>query len=425
MAWVTNDTCRTSSILWLYGPAGSGKTALAQSIAELCDAQGLLAASFFFSKESPERNHVKRLASTIAYQIALSLPDTRPYIEGAIRRDLSIFDRALKTQVQRLITNPIRQSVATFQTDTASSSSHSTAVLVIIDALDECDDAKVQRYILDIIDEEYRSEKGSLPVLFIITSRPDEPIRMRFGARHLSCLSLCMSLEDYVESRDDVQTYLQLKIKEIKDQHPFRAYIPSSWPSDEMMKILLTKSSGQFVYAAMVIDYISSIYHRPTDRLDIILGLLKDDDGDPPFSELDALYSQILSSVFNLKKALRILGTILLTSTPFSPEVMESLLFLKPGDVPMYLGGLASLINFNDPQRSIKVLHGSLSDFIFDESRSERFYISVGVAHADIAVCCLRHLQTPRELSVTSKRGCCSYLIRYNRNASSGGLCVL
>ena len=51
-------------VLWMYGPAGAGKSAIAQSIAELCEA--LLAAAFFFSRTSVGRNGSSRLVATIS-----------------------------------------------------------------------------------------------------------------------------------------------------------------------------------------------------------------------------------------------------------------------------------------------------------------------------------------------------------------------
>jgi len=43
---------KVALFLWLYGPAGAGKTAIAQTIAELLEGLGLLAAAFFFSRNS-------------------------------------------------------------------------------------------------------------------------------------------------------------------------------------------------------------------------------------------------------------------------------------------------------------------------------------------------------------------------------------
>ena len=37
-------------VLWLYGSAGAGKSAIAQTIAEMCTELGLIVASLFFSR---------------------------------------------------------------------------------------------------------------------------------------------------------------------------------------------------------------------------------------------------------------------------------------------------------------------------------------------------------------------------------------
>lgn len=60
-------------VLWMYGPAGAGKSAIAQSIAELCEA--LLAASFFFSRTAAGRSDSSRLVATIVWQLILSVPE--------------------------------------------------------------------------------------------------------------------------------------------------------------------------------------------------------------------------------------------------------------------------------------------------------------------------------------------------------------
>ncbi len=47
ITWIVEPGVRKTFILWIYGPAGSGKTAIQLTIAELCNEMGILAASFF------------------------------------------------------------------------------------------------------------------------------------------------------------------------------------------------------------------------------------------------------------------------------------------------------------------------------------------------------------------------------------------
>jgi hypothetical protein len=96
-------------ILWFYGPAGAGKSAIAQKIAEICDIETLLLASFFFSRSDPTRCDAKSLMSTIAYQITTNFLETREMVVAAIDRDPLIFTRSLEAQVKVLIVDPLRE----------------------------------------------------------------------------------------------------------------------------------------------------------------------------------------------------------------------------------------------------------------------------------------------------------------------------
>jgi replication-associated recombination protein RarA len=81
MNWI-NDVTNPQSprFMWMYGPAGSGKSAIAQTIAEICEREGITIASFFFSRTVAERNHERSLISTLAYQIYLAIPEIRDFI---------------------------------------------------------------------------------------------------------------------------------------------------------------------------------------------------------------------------------------------------------------------------------------------------------------------------------------------------------
>ena len=65
------------SILWLHGPAGAGKSAIAQTVADTCAGRNELAASFFFARAIASRNSAKHLFPIIAVQIARSAPEKR------------------------------------------------------------------------------------------------------------------------------------------------------------------------------------------------------------------------------------------------------------------------------------------------------------------------------------------------------------
>ena len=75
MDWVSKKIDTDTFIMWLYGAAGAGKSAIAQTIAELCEEQKLLLESFFFFRADSLWSNSKRLIATNAYQVAVVIED--------------------------------------------------------------------------------------------------------------------------------------------------------------------------------------------------------------------------------------------------------------------------------------------------------------------------------------------------------------
>ena len=92
----------------IYYMGVSGKSAIAQTIAEICEQEMILLASFFFSRNDPSRSTANPLIATIAYQITLNLPDVRNVVLEAIERDPLIFSKSLAVQVKSPIVTPLQ-----------------------------------------------------------------------------------------------------------------------------------------------------------------------------------------------------------------------------------------------------------------------------------------------------------------------------
>jgi len=131
MNWVREPIC-SYPILWEHGPAGSGKSSIARSIAAMCKKDGLLAADFFFFRTDNSLNNTERLMATLAYQIMLAIPELRHTISEATLRDPFIFSSSLESQLQNLIIHPIANALPPEITPNAR--------LIILDGLDECGD---------------------------------------------------------------------------------------------------------------------------------------------------------------------------------------------------------------------------------------------------------------------------------------------
>ncbi|KAF8817200.1 hypothetical protein BYT27DRAFT_6949245 [Phlegmacium glaucopus] len=392
MTWI-NDLQKLCFFMWLYGPAGTGKSAIAQSIAELCHKSNLLAASFFFSRTAVGRNDESRLILTLVYQLCLSMPAIRKYVEDTIEQDPLVLSRSLEAQISSLMVDPLRRALLN---DKDAMSLHSGPKLIIIDGLDECGTAKVQRYVLSVL--AVAVQEIPLPISFLVASRPEQIIRDAFRAEPLGSMTRQLVLDDSYGPDDDIKLFIQSKFEDIKQNHPLHALLPPEWPSGSELDRLVQKSSGQFIYSSTVMKYLDSPHHWPTDRLEIIFGL-SNPGVDTPFAELDALYIQIFSTVKNINRALEILSLLLLTRTKMeiTPQLLEDLFFLRHGDIYIILSDLHSVIDVPAPSTDevssvIRTFHASLGDFLLDKSRSGKFYIDAGNAHANLTRYFLKHL---------------------------------
>ncbi|KAJ6598338.1 hypothetical protein DFH09DRAFT_1131551 [Mycena vulgaris] len=367
-----------SQILWLHGPAGAGKSAIAQALCQKLEAEGRLGASFFFKRGHPSRGHAMKLFPTIAYRLAVDHPELKGVISRHIESDPSIVDKSLSIQLQKLIIESVRENAQRAPT---------RSFTIVIDGLDECEGQDIQQELLRSIGNAVH--QSTLRVL--IASRPEPHIKEVFsepGFRFYRPMNIQQSFED-------VRRFLQDEFARIlREHHETMVDVASPWPSPEVIEHLVEKSSGYFIYASTVIKFIDDKYFRPTDRLDIIMGMADPDaeaGSGSPFGALDQLYTQILSDVPARILLLRILPVIAagLHSRLGAPHI-EQLLELRPGSVRLALRGLHSVASLPEDSDKgdfsieffsrITVHHASFLDFLCHPTRSGIFYVA-GVQH--------------------------------------------
>ncbi|RDB24518.1 hypothetical protein Hypma_008318 [Hypsizygus marmoreus] len=364
---------KSESIIWLHGPAGSGKSAIAQTIAESCDERRQLAASFFFSRGRPHRDTIKYLFTTIAFQLAMSTPDRRRKINKVVVDDPSVIHKAPSIQLNKLIIEPLQNE---WWDD-------HFPFLIVIDGLDECrgnvDQSQILSYIFHL------NEWCRLPLCFLIASRPEPHIGSAFRTQNIYT---AISLYRDFEALQDICAYLCDGFCEIQDSEKHADTmnaISKPWPDFKMVSLLVDRSGGYFIYASTILRYIDEEYFSPLDRLAEVLKC----SSPAPFSELDKLYHQILSVSQDTRLLKRILWYSLHGDNHYfrclGPAV-EGVFQLRPGASILALRGLHSLLwvdttldfGGNSHQiRTIKPFHASLLDFLFDPQRAGKFFIDI------------------------------------------------
>ncbi|KAJ7478115.1 hypothetical protein FB451DRAFT_181805 [Mycena latifolia] len=387
-SWSVNTSLQ-STILWLHGCAGMGKSAIAQAFAGECKAQGRLGASFFFKRGHPKRGTWNGLFTSLAYQLAMSVPELLLPVQQAVDTDKLVVGSAMTVQFHNLFAKPL----------------HHTAGLqfmpvIVLDGLDECADHKVQQQILRLFIDVIHNHH--LPIRLLIASRP-EPHICEILEREVTsaiCRHYLLSVDN--SARQDIRIYFQDEFCRIYTEYTARGInLGPGWPTPEEIEHLVNTSSGVFIYATTIIRFIEDEYNHPADRLASVLSLKP-----RSTAPLDDLYTEILSVVPCEPQQLRILHTIWQGTKDYNltmdPEQMDSLLDLRLGTSRLALRGLHSLFDIPlicarfDFCDTVHPLHASLGDYLEDSRRSGKWCVSAPWLASDYVHCVIRLLSSPR-----------------------------
>ncbi|KAJ7486530.1 hypothetical protein FB451DRAFT_771118 [Mycena latifolia] len=388
------DTSPESMILWLHGCAGMGKSAIAQMFAGHCQAQGHLGASFFFRHGYPRQGQWHGLFTTLAYQLATSIPELLLPVQQAVEADKLVVGRAMIGQFRKLLVEPLKHALGL-----------QFMPVIVLDGLDECADHKVQQQILRLFIDVIRSHQ--LPIRLLIASRPEPHIREILETEETSAICRHSLLSANNSAYQDIRIYLRDEFSRIHTEYMARGIdLGPSWPAPEEVEHLVQKSSGIFIYTTIVIRFIDDEYTHPADRLASVLSL------DPrSTAPLNDLYTEILSVSPHEPQQLRILHAIwqgtLVPYLNLDLEQMDSLLVVRPGTSRLALRGLHSLFHV-PPIRPrfafpdvVRPLHASLGDYLADSLRSGKWCVATPLLASDYLHCLIRLLSS---LRVTLRR---------------------
>ena len=371
-------------VYWLNGLAGTGKSTIAQTIAERVFANGKLGASFFCSRDFSERSNLQFIFPTLSVQLARKYTRFRSILVSSVQSDSGIVEESLYNQMDKLIVQPLRES--------------DISVVIVIDALDECKDDKPASAILSVLGQLV----SQIPkVKFFLTGRPEPWIFRGFHLPQMAKVTDAFILHEVEPSQvdSDIQLFFIHNFSELSHQHGL-----DDWPSEEQLDLLCMRAAGLFVYAAATVNFIGHRNHDPEERLVHLLRSSEDSssEGRTKINEnttLDSLYMLILQEAFGDSgpeydlKACSILGAVILAVDPLSPSMIATLLGLTTKVVYLQLLSVHSLLILQeDVNHPVLPFHKSFPDFIVDPNRctNQRFYISPPNHHSELLIGCLK-----------------------------------
>lgn len=186
MQWI-HDCNPAQHVLWLHGPAGSGKSSLAHSICELLRDSRLAdyGGSFFFARGPTDHRNGLKLFTTLSYQLALQFPSMCTEINRTLHHNPSLPTKSMEVQLLSLIIQPLLYCQTVL----------SHVPTIIIDGLDKCaDDDRLDTQCDIIILIAKSIAEYNLPLCFMIVSCPGSWIQDTFETAPLPSIMVPLSL---------------------------------------------------------------------------------------------------------------------------------------------------------------------------------------------------------------------------------------
>ncbi|KAL5045153.1 hypothetical protein BDW71DRAFT_208497 [Aspergillus fruticulosus] len=361
-------------IFWLNGMAGTGKSTIAQTVAQTFRENQQLVATFFFKKGEADHGDAKYLIPTITKQLVTRHQQLAPGVLKAIEDDPDIPAKSLKEQFDRLLLQPL-QSL---------NSSNSSTTIIVIDGLDECEGRDIP-VILDLLLQLQKSK------VLRLTSRPELPVRLGFKkSDDHQDLDLHELPNPVIEH--DIHIFLKERFSMIRRSRE----MTDGWPGNDSLDALVKMAVPLFIFAATVCRFIEEGRH-PERRLKDLLEAQTATSG----SQMDKICQPVLNQLLTdndqesnelLQEFRDIVGVIIILATPLSVESLTRLLHLPKQTISDILDPLHSVLNISrDPEAPVRILHLSFREYLL--TTKSKFYVDEQETHRKIGLHCLRIME--------------------------------
>ena len=376
-------------IFWLSGWAGTGKSTIARTIAREYYNKACGVSSFFFSRGGGDVSHAAKFVGSIAAQLAQKSPGFKDLLQKAISNDSGIVNRILKDQWKELILQPLSKMEA---------SSLPTPLLIVIDALDECEKESDIKQVLQLLSDARSLTRINLRIL--ITSRPEIPIRHGFSQipdgeyQDFVLHEISGPIVDH-----DISLFLERSLAIIRQKWG----LARDWPGEQTIRHLVRKAAGLFIWAATAFRFVDEGGELfGPERLSDILD--SDNSVSEPEEELNKIYTKVLENSISPRlrpqekeifcNLLRdALGVIVLLFSPLAVHSLAAFLHTPKQKVDAILRHLHSILDIpKDSRRPVRLLHPSLRDFLLDPQRCRdlHFWVDEKKAQGAVANHCIQ-----------------------------------
>ncbi|KAG8829280.1 hypothetical protein FRC17_006830 [Serendipita sp. 399] len=349
--WVEDDS--SSRMFCLLDFAGSGKSTVAKTVTQEWTKQRVLMARFFFSRDSAETMSTGAFCTTVANAFASGDTLYKATMKEFQRHpDYLLFP--FEEQFEGLITTPLKAL--------------NRRVILVIDALDECDNSYHDRdQLLATLADQLHSIEH---VRVFVTGRPEIDIK------HWATTTAGIHCTNFIQlegNHDDVERYID---------HRLRNRLPKS---QGQLRKIVCQAEGVFIWARIACDLICQTIN--------VKGLLDSLGMEVTLDHLYliALEQSVPEDKYSRQAAVMILEMILAVKEPLTIAELEQ---LSPGSdvVEKVVTCLSSVLLHKDRNDPIRLLHTTFREFLTSALKAKQWFADVGLGHYSLATGCIAFL---------------------------------
>lgn len=364
--WVEDKNSK--AVFWLNGMAGTGKSTVSRTVAQMLFRKGILGASFFFKRGYADRGSAAKFCTTIARQLALHHRSFGTYLRAAVKERPDIGNKGLREQFERLIMEPLADA-------TKNQSTGSSNIAIIVDALDECNSEPDIRLLISLFSE-MRKLHG-IEFRALLTSRPELPIRLGFNTVTGTFRDLILHQIPRSVIEHDISVFLEYELQRIllewNNSVTESRRLSIDWPGQESLRILIERAIPLFIFAATMCRFISDRNSGPKTRLNQIIGSASWAVGD----QMQATYAPVLDQLLiglspgsrtdAIRESKLIIGAIVLLESPLTVTVLSRLIDIDQDRIHDRLDKLHSVLDIPEsPDVPVRLFHLSFRDYLID-----------------------------------------------------------
>jgi len=394
--WVRTTDPNVPRVLWINGAAGTGKSAIAHTIALMFDKKRELGSFLCFDRTYLADRRHEKVFSTIARDLASHDPGIRRAMADTIRE---------RNWLKR--TTDVIQQWEYLLVKPSSQLSIGHPILLIIDALDESGDAQSRRYLLPIL----AHRAGELPFNFriLLTSRPEADISQALrGSIHV----ISKDMNDIAKSSTDhdISAYIFTSL----------AHVDDTFFDGHRLCTLVEQAEGLFQWAFVACEFIQGHgkFSSPVARFNKLTNF----PNTHALTKLDTLYETILQEICagndedDMQIFQSVMGQILGLFQPLPLIALTTMRRHFPSgitdanDISVVVKHMGSLLSgITNHSIPVQLLHSSFRDYLTDHSRSKKFYIDTSLHKNNLAFSTLQIMKVELHFNICGLES--SYLL--------------